>query len=577
MKFNKYFFIIILSCIITVFAGFYEFESNIDSNIKTLALQKPNKIYQAIQQKKQYNNFDYYEPFKLSATTISDLNQYVNLYTILEINKSEYWRLINQKPQLLVIKIPANDNKLFTAEMERVEIIPDNFTFKQLSTNQSTIVTDKKGIYYQGIINGDPNSLAAISFFKDEVIGVFSDQNGNYVLGNMKDAQKSKSDKCIFYNDRDLKIKNEFKCLVDDSNESKLNKGLTRDFTQIKNILKTKPYYDNPTQDSVRIFFVTDYDMYERFNSVSELQNFVSGMFNVVSLIYRNESIPIALAGSFGYYSQPDPYYYMTSSVDVLYAFGNDLRDNFNGDLAHLLSTRNENMGGIAWINVLCQSFNPNDTSGRFAFSNIDDNYLQLPMYSWTVFVVAHEMGHNFASRHTHACVWPIGYGYYGAIDSCYYAEGNCFYYTQPNNNGTVMSYCHLNGYVNLAAGFGPLPGDTIREGYRLALCIDNPLNSSELPVAYDLMQNYPNPFNPGTYINFALPQDANVTISVYDINGRLVAALTDNQFYKASYQSVYFDASRYNIASGVYFYRLEAFSANSKSFSQVKKMTFIK
>jgi len=139
------------------------------------------------------------------------------------------------------------------------------------------------------------------------------------------------------------------------------------------------------------------------------------------------------------------------------------------------------------------------------------------------------------------------------------------------------MSYCHLYGSINLAGGFGPLPGDTIREGYRLALCIDNPLNSSELPIAFDLLQNYPNPFNPGTYINFALPKDAFVTLTVYDINGRLVTTLINNQFNKASFQSVYFDAIRYNLASGVYLYKLEAISDNAASFTQVKKMIFIK
>jgi hypothetical protein len=576
MKKNKFLPILIIIFLLFASAAFLNFETASRINPNTDFVKKPSVIFDVIQKKKQFNKFDNFRLFNISSSTNNTLKQYADSYTILNLYNVEYNKLYKQKPDFISIKIPLENNKYILAELEKVDILPTNFSLKNLYNNRYSMIKDNEGIYYQGIISGDNNSIAGISFFKNEVIGLFSNSEGNYVLGNLKDGKSSNNSEYIIYNDKDLKITNKFKCLVDDSNESRLNKGLTRDFSNIKNSLKTKPYSDNPTQDSVRIYFVTDYDMFQRWGT-NGIVTFVTGMFNVVSLIYRNESIPLALAPTLGYYSQPDPYYSMTNSVDVLYAFGNNTRDNFNGDLAHLLSTRDAGMGGIAWINILCQSFNPNDTSGRFAFSNIDPIYNQLPTYSWTINVVAHEMGHNFASRHTHACVWPIAFGVYGAIDSCYYAEGGCFYQLRPNYNGTIMSYCHLNGYINLAGGFGQYPGDTLREGYRLAKCLDNSLNSSELPVTFNLLQNYPNPFNPGTYMHFALPQDAFVTISVYDINGRFITSLNDHKFYNAGYQTVYFDASGLNLASGVYLYRLEAFSDKTKVFSQFKKMIFLK
>lgn len=88
-------------------------------------------------------------------------------------------------------------------------------------------------------------------------------------------------------------------------------------------------------------------------------------------------------------------------------------------------------------------------------------------------------------------------------------------------------------------------------------------------PVRFDLSQNYPNPFNPSTQINFEVPKEGNVNISIYDNSGKLVSTLTDG-FKAAGYYSVIFNAS--NLSSGVYFYRLE-----SPNFSQVKKMTLIK
>ena len=89
------------------------------------------------------------------------------------------------------------------------------------------------------------------------------------------------------------------------------------------------------------------------------------------------------------------------------------------------------------------------------------------------------------------------------------------------------------------------------------------------VPGGYELFQNYPNPFNPSTNIKFSLPEDARVSIKVYDILGSLVDEIVNKEF-KAGYHQVEFDASSYK--SGIYFYRLEA-----ENFVQTKKMNFLK
>ena len=188
--------------------------------------------------------------------------------------------------------------------------------------------------------------------------------------------------------------------------------------------------------------------------------------------------------------------------------------------------------------------------------------------------VITHETGHNFGSMHTHACVWPTNSG---QIDSCHESEGGCVSVVRPINNGTIMSYCHILGAINLTRGFGPLPHDTIVERYNQAICLDNPINSSETPVAFKLSQNYPNPFNPATNIRFALPQDGFVTLKIYDVTGREIASLINNQYYSVGFFSVTLDATALNLASGLYLYKLDVKRDNNSVYSEIKKMVLIK
>ncbi|MDQ3021131.1 MAG: T9SS type A sorting domain-containing protein [Bacteroidota bacterium] len=90
-----------------------------------------------------------------------------------------------------------------------------------------------------------------------------------------------------------------------------------------------------------------------------------------------------------------------------------------------------------------------------------------------------------------------------------------------------------------------------------------------ELPLTYKLNQNYPNPFNPTTTISYTIPIDGIVKIKVYDITGKEIKIL-ENEFKTAGSYSVNFNGS--NLASGVYFYKLEL-----KEFSEVKRMLLIK
>jgi len=89
------------------------------------------------------------------------------------------------------------------------------------------------------------------------------------------------------------------------------------------------------------------------------------------------------------------------------------------------------------------------------------------------------------------------------------------------------------------------------------------------IPTVYALSQNYPNPFNPSTKIKFSLPENGMVSLKIYDILGREVMTLI-NEELSASYQTVEFNASQ--LSSGIYFYRLKV-----NNFTSVKKMILMK
>ena len=102
-----------------------------------------------------------------------------------------------------------------------------------------------------------------------------------------------------------------------------------------------------------------------------------------------------------------------------------------------------------------------------------------------------------------------------------------------------------------------------------------NPLVTSninlmtEVPKEFGLFQNYPNPFNPTTSIRYDIPNSSHVSIMVYDVTGKTVETLVDQQLEAGRYEATW-DATRYS--SGIYFYKII-----TADFSSVKRMVLIK
>ena len=119
------------------------------------------------------------------------------------------------------------------------------------------------------------------------------------------------------------------------------------------------------------------------------------------------------------------------------------------------------------------------------------------------------------------------------------------------------------------AINSGDLPLDPALIPEGLAKTVAWWLHAISIPKEFELKQNFPNPFNPETQIRYALHEDGDVTLIIYNILGEIVTNLVSEE-QKAGNHTVSWNAS--NVVSGVYFYRLQA-----GDFVQTRKMLLLK
>lgn len=495
--------------------------------------------------------------YETSSAWVKKLAAYSSKATILHLDRTALTEILSSRPDNITFTIPTGDNTSMQLELTESKVVADDFISTAISTGGVVTEVDyTPGLYYRGIIKNEGSSWAAVSIFPEFVMAVIASGDGNFNLGPLRGENSVYSDSYVFYNDKDLLVKNNLECLTSDIPFSYESFSGKEDFR----------FTESPTQYPIRKYIECDYKMYQDLGAgIVYVNNFITAVYNSVIAFYQADQIGTLLQAT-SIWTNNDIYQNTNDLYRILTRFGGKVKDNFDGHLAHLLSTRTNTGGGIAWIDVLCARYSSSDSSGRYAVSVIDTAIKTFPVYSWAVNNIAHEMGHNIGSGHTHSCYWPGG-----PIDTCYTVEGGCYNGPPVARLGTVMSYCHVNGGINLAFGFGTLPGNLVRARYNAASCLIGIQQiSSSIPKDYLLLQNYPNPFNPLTNIRFELPEKASVLLSVFDINGRLVEVLINNNELLPGLYNYDWNASDY--PSGVYFYKLEA-----RGYSLSKKMVLVK
>ncbi len=230
------------------------------------------------------------------------------------------------------------------------------------------------------------------------------------------------------------------------------------------------------TAANCRVAIETDYQFYQRFGATPAATTYVTQLMAAVSDQYFTDvqtTIQVAYLGLHS--SASDPWFSQDSGgnsgnlLDEFRAAWNTSGWPVQANLAHFISGASLG-GGIAYVGVLC-----NQSFGYGVSGNINGNidwgtWTGAPgNFTWDFVVVAHEMGHNFGSSHTHSYCPPL--------DLCY---ANCNGSTVCSQ-GTIMSYCHTcGGMDNIDLEFHPVCANIMRSAVNSSCLQDAALNAGD-------------------------------------------------------------------------------------------------
>lgn len=377
--------------------------------------------------------------------------------TVLRYDAAVGNALLQERAPFISLTVPDPQGAAIL-DLELVDITSEGFGVRLASTG--ALVEAPAASHYRGVIRGVRGSLVAISVYEKEVMGLVGDGRDERIIGRFANDNEGLH---VYYREADLRATSGSICATVDD-------GTIHDAIEDRHRGIAK------TMRCVHIYWEAANDLFLNKGSVANVTTYLTGLFNQMATLYSNDGVQVLLNEIY-VWDVASPYD-ATSSSGRLSQFGTT-RTSFNGELAHLIDLGG--YGGVAWLNSLCGG-----TSSRMAYSGINTTFQNVPTYSWSVMVVAHETGHNLGSNHTHDCVWN---GDNTAIDGCGpsagYSGGSCPNAGLPAGGGTIMSYCHLIGGtgINLSFGFGPQPALRIRERVNAATCLLQCGSSCDAPT----------------------------------------------------------------------------------------------
>jgi hypothetical protein len=223
-------------------------------------------------------------------------------------------------------------------------------------------------------------------------------------------------------------------------------------------------------------------------------------------------------------------------------------------------------------LNLLRETFSASDVAGpKNLYLSLFNTKAKKPLYAVAGLILA-----SIDKPNTLSWLDQVlqSYGTDSVAELALFDKFVWYYFEQQDRSNAVrisgqldslfhLSISAVEAHMILGDSLGANAGQTLQK-------LD-----AKTPIAYMLYQNYPNPFNPSTNIRYALTEDANVSLVVYDILGREVTTLVNN-VEAAGYHTIVWNATR--SASGVYFLRIRVTSGYGVTkYTKVTKLMVLK
>jgi hypothetical protein len=395
------------------------------------------------------------------------------------VSASKAAEVLNVASEITLTDFPVGIGTDGAIELKRsLPIVDGQTTF---TVNGTEPYTPPSIQTFRGKVQGDEKSKVVLTIIDGNITGIVQRGDGNRYILSPSTNSKKESREHLLFNETAVQLlpsEREFHCLtsddlVEEHGVHPTSKSVSRDRTLSNDLLV------------VDVFIETDIKLYNKLNpnpetaSIENVINYAVPLLAMVSSIYEEEINVTFHIVDFNVWDVEDPYQAGGDIKKMLDKFAEYWSRNNGGvrrTIAHLMTgPGSTQVGGIAYRDALCNR----GRYGAYSVSGLKATYTYPTLnYTWDVNVIAHEIGHNFASPHTHVC------GFWGSapLDSCvtttkgpYYAEDACEKSGPAKPAlGSIMSYCHLiNDTVPLT--FTAPVVRVIREGAERAACVKVP------------------------------------------------------------------------------------------------------
>ncbi len=378
----------------------------------------------------------------------------------------------------------TNTGESRTLVLERFEVFTKDAQITIHGSGGDKVVPAPANVYFRGEVDGKPGSHAFLAKLEDgRTQGVISEDSDIYLIGADEAAAKAVGGPLEMQRVDPVMLKasssGAFQC-----GNAQLPAGLgSRAVLDLGGggVAPQLPEKSAAVHTG-RVAIETDFEFYQLFNNTTAATTYIGNLIGYASTIYTAELGTSLVVQSVSLWTtSADPWTLWPAPTTIgqpdvradcgLYEFGHYWNKNHTGvsrTIAFFMSGKSYN-AGVAWIGALCASaswFNFTDTAdcpgiptdvswfGDYGFAssfagNFDINH---PAVVWDILEVAHEIGHNFGSPHSH-CYNGLE-GNASPIDQCQSGEvdthGACYSGTPSlpgpagAGSGTIMSYCHL-------------------------------------------------------------------------------------------------------------------------------------